>query len=373
VGRLAGGIAHDFNNLLTVIQSYADLLLSTTPADDERHADLQEILHAARSAAGLTRQMLAFSRKQVLAPQRVDLSRSTRGVIGMVKRIIGDNIEVKTTLREDVHPIWADAGQLEQVLINLAVNARDAMPNGGLLKIETANVRLEQGNASYHGQSIPAGDYAMLAVADTGVGMPEEVRRQIFEPFFTTKDAGRGTGLGLSTVYGIVKQSEGFIWVYSEPGQGSVFKIYFPRYAGDEEEDSMAVAAPRLRHDRASSVLLVEDEPHVRAAVRRVLETRGFRVTEAEQPSEALTLFMDPARHFDLVITDMMMPQKTGAELVRDFSERCPGLRAIIMSGYSEEATSRQWRLPPQALFVEKPIEPAELFRKINEAFGWAD
>jgi PAS domain S-box-containing protein len=373
VGRLAGGVAHDFNNLLTVIHTYTDILLSTTAADDPHRADLEEILHASKSAAALTRQMLAFSRKQVLAPQRVDLSVATKGVIGMIKRIIGDNIEVKTSLRDDIAPIWADAGQLEQVLINLAVNARDAMPTGGLLKIETANVRLEHGNASYHGQSIPPGDYAMLSVADTGVGMPDDVRRQIFEPFFTTKDAGRGTGLGLSTVYGIVKQSEGYIWVYSEPGHGSVFKIYFPRYTGDDTVVTTRMPEPSLRHDRGASILLVEDEPHVRGAVRRVLESRGFRVTEADQPSAALTLFMDPARNFDLVITDMMMPQKTGAELVRDLSERRSGIRAIIMSGYSEEATSRQWRLPPQALFIEKPIEPADLFRKINEAFGWAD
>jgi PAS domain S-box-containing protein len=353
VGRLAGGIAHDFNNLLTVIHTYADILLSTMALDDPHRADLEEILHAAKSAAGLTRQMLAFSRKQILAPQRVDLSAATKGVIGMIKRIIGDNIEVKTSLREDIAPIWADAGQLEQVLINLAVNARDAMPTGGLLKIETSNVHLEHGNASYHGQAIPPGDYAMLTVADTGVGMPEDVRRQIFEPFFTTKEAGRGTGLGLSTVYGIVKQSEGYIWVYSEPSHGTVFKIYFPRYTGDEDVVNTRIAEPRLRHDRGASILLVEDEPHVRGAVRRVLESRGFVVTEADQPSAALTLFMDPARNFDLVITDMMMPQKTGAELVRDLSERRSGLRAIIMSGYSEEATSRQWRLPPQALFIE--------------------
>jgi PAS domain S-box-containing protein len=373
VGRLAGGIAHDFNNLLTVIHTYADILMASTPPEDPRHADLAEILHASKSAAGLTRQMLAFSRKQVLDPRRLDLNEATTSVIAMIKRIIGDHIEVSTTLRTGVNPIWADGGQIEQVLINLAVNARDAMPEGGLLRIETANARLDSGYASYHGQAIPAGDYVLLSVTDTGIGMTEEIQRQIFEPFFTTKDAGSGTGLGLSTVYGIVKQSEGYIWVYSEPGQGTAFKIYFPRYAGEEEPAVLPIPDRPLRADRLATVLLVEDEPHVRAAVKRVLESRNVRVVEADRPSAAIAIFEDKTRTIDLVITDMMMPEMTGADLVRELTTRRANLRAIIMSGYSEEATSRQWRLPPNALFIEKPIEPAELFRRMHEAFGWHD
>jgi PAS domain S-box-containing protein len=373
VGRLAGGVAHDFNNLLTVIHTYADLSLNATPESDPRRADLAEILHAAKSAAGLTRQMLAFSRKQVLEPRRVDVNEATAGIIKMIKRIIGDNIEVKANLRDHIHPIWADPGQLEQVLMNLAVNARDAMPNGGLLRIETANAHLDSGYASYHGHAIPAGDYVLLSVADTGVGMSEELQKKIFDPFFTTKEPGKGTGLGLSTVYGIVKQSEGHIWVYSEPGQGSVFKIYFPRYTGAEEPAVLPVPDRPMRHDRAASVLLVEDEPHVRAAVRRMLESLRCTVVEADRPSAALELFNNGARQVDLVLTDMMMPERTGAELVREMTAIRPDLRAIIMSGYSEEATSRQWRLPPNALFIEKPIDPSELLRKMNEAFGWRD
>jgi PAS domain S-box-containing protein len=373
VGRLAGGVAHDFNNLLTIIHAYADMAVKETPVGDPRRADLEEVLHAAKSAAALTRQMLAFSRKQVLEPQRLDLNRSTTGIIGMIRRVIGENIEVKTTLREGIHPIWADPGQLEQVLMNLAVNARDAMPDGGMLKIETANVHLDSGYASFHGQAIPAGDYVMLSVADTGVGMSDEIQKKIFEPFFTTKEPGKGTGLGLATVYGIIKQSEGYIWVYSEPGQGTVFKIYFPRHTAQEEPAVLPVPDRPLRHDRMATILLVEDEPHVRAAVRRILESRRFTVLEADRPSVAHKVFAEKSAMIDLVLTDMMMPERTGAELVRELTALRPDLRAIIMSGYSEEATSRQWRLPANALFVEKPIEPSELFRKMNEAFGWRD
>jgi PAS domain S-box-containing protein len=373
VGRLAGGVAHDFNNLLTIIHAYADMAVKETPASDPRRADLEEVLHAAKSAAALTRQMLAFSRKQVLEPQRLDLNRSTTGIIGMIRRVIGENIEVKTTLREGIHPIWADAGQVEQVLMNLAVNARDAMPEGGMLDFETANVHLESGYASYHGQAIPAGDYVMLSVADTGVGMTEEIQKKIFEPFFTTKEPGKGTGLGLATVYGIIKQSDGFIWVYSEPGQGTVFKIYFPRHTGQEEPAVLPVPDRPLRHDRMATILLVEDEPHVRGAVKRILESRRFTVLEADRPSAAHKVFAEKSASIDLVLTDMMMPERTGAELIRELTALRPDLRAIIMSGYSEEATSRQWRLPANALFVEKPIEPSELFRKMNEAFGWRD
>jgi CheY-like chemotaxis protein len=247
------------------------------------------------------------------------------------------------------------------------------MPDGGMLKIETANVHLDSGYASFHGQAIPAGDYVMLSVADTGVGMSDEIQKKIFEPFFTTKEPGKGTGLGLATVYGIIKQSEGYIWVYSEPGQGTVFKIYFPRHTAQEEPAVLPVPDRPLRHDRMATILLVEDEPHVRAAVRRILESRRFTVLEADRPSVAHKVFAEKSAMIDLVLTDMMMPERTGAELVRELTALRPDLRAIIMSGYSEEATSRQWRLPPNALFVEKPIEPSELFRKMNEAFGWRD
>ena len=370
VGRLAGGIAHDFNNLLTVIHTYAELALSATPEGDERRDDLEEIRRASVSAARLTRQMLAFSRKQVLAPRKIDVNDAINGLTGMMQRVIGDHVKVSTDLRPNLGHIWADAGQLEQVLVNLAVNARDAMPNGGMLRIETANATLHEGYSSHEGYPIPAGDYILLAVSDSGVGMTREVQARIFEPFFTTKQPGQGTGLGLSTVYGIVRQSSGYIWVYSEPGQGSCFKIYFPRHVGDDAAPAPTAADPIVVTTRAAELLLVEDEPLVRGAVRKILQKAGYTITAVDSAAAAITEFATRQGRFDLVITDMVMPGMTGADLIRELRERNPDLRAIIMSGYSEELTRRETLLPANAVYLEKPISPNELTSCVNELLG---
>jgi two-component system, cell cycle sensor histidine kinase and response regulator CckA len=370
VGRLAGGIAHDFNNLLTVIHTYAELALSATPEADERREDLEEIRRAAVSAARLTRQMLAFSRKQVLAPRKIDVNDAITGLTGMMQRVIGDNVKVSTDLRPNLGHIWADAGQLEQVLVNLAVNARDAMPKGGMLRIETANATLHEGYSSHEGYPIPAGDYILLAVSDSGIGMSREVQARIFEPFFTTKQPGQGTGLGLSTVYGIVRQSGGYIWVYSEPGQGTCFKIYFPRHVGEDAALVEPAKDPIVVTTHAAELLLVEDEPLVRGAVRKILEKAGYTITAVDSAPAAITEFATRHGRFDLVITDMVMPGMSGAELIRELRERNPELRAIIMSGYSEELTRHETVLPANAVYLEKPISPNDLMTCVNDLLG---
>jgi two-component system, cell cycle sensor histidine kinase and response regulator CckA len=288
---------------------------------------------------------------------------------GMLERVLGDHVEVVTQLSPELGPIWADAGQLEQVLVNLAVNARDAMPNGGTLRIETGERRLDDGTDG-HRHFIPAGRYVMLAVSDTGAGMTEEIKAKIFEPFFTTKGVGEGTGLGLATVYGIVKQSGGYIWVYSEPGRGSTFKLYFPLYTGSETGIPEATGEYQIPAAEAATILLVEDDSMVRHAVRRILDRSPHTIFEAASAREAIAQFNEKRGRVDLVITDMVMPNMTGGELIRELRERNPQLRAIIMSGYSEEATTREWRLPPNSVFVEKPISPSKLLRCVAEALG---
>jgi len=372
VGRLAGGVAHDFNNLLTIINTYSDFLLSAMPSDDARRGDVEEIRRAVASAARLTRQMLTFSRRQIVSPTTLDLNEAIAGMAGMLARVLGDHVRVETALQPGPLPLLADAGQLEQVLLNLAVNARDAMPGGGTLRIETGQVTLDDGfEAQGHQRIIPAGRYVMLAVSDTGGGMSDEVKSHIFEPFFTTKGAGHGTGLGLATVYGIVKQFGGYIWVYSEPDRGSSFKIYFPLHLAAAD-----VALPGATGEFAippqerATLLLVEDDAMVRSAVRRILERSPHDIHEAATPADAIEMFKSQRGRIDLVVTDMMMPQMTGAELIRELRERNPNLRAIIMSGYSEAAASRDWRLPPNALFLEKPIAPNKLLRCIAEVLA---
>jgi PAS domain S-box-containing protein len=369
VGRLAGGIAHDFNNLLTVINTYTELSLARMSQDDPTRSDLQEVLRAGVSAAKLTRQMLAFSRKQILAPRVLDLNETITALSGMLSRVLGAEVNVVTELGGDLGPIWADAGQIEQVLMNLAVNARDAMPNGGTLTIATAQLDLGEGYRAFH-HAIPPGSYITLAVSDTGVGMTADVKEHLFEPFFTTKQPGQGTGLGLSTVYGIVKQSGGYIWVYSEPGHGSTFKIFIPRYNGDDVEIPAATGEFVVPPSGKGTILLVEDDSMVRAAVRRILERLPHAVLEAQSGAEAMEVFRQRQGRIDLVVTDMVMPSMTGADLIRELRDWQPTLPAIIMSGYSEETTTRDWRLPSNATFLEKPLSPARLLRAVTEALG---
>jgi len=370
VGELAGGVAHDFNNLLTVIRTAAELLLADLEGDDARLADAAAIKDAANRGASLTRQLLAFSRKQVLHLRVMDVNAVVTGLEPMMRRLVEENIAVVTRLATDLDRVKADANQLEQVILNLVVNARDAMPDGGTLLIETSNVVLDEEYPRAHATA-QAGPHVVLTVTDTGCGMDAATQARIFEPFFTTKPMGRGTGLGLATVYGIVKQSGGNIWVYSEVGRGTTFKIYFPRYTGADEEvdEAKAHGLPNGREDDPSdaTILLVEDDVAVRAAVRRVLERRGYRVLEAPNGAEALAAAAKPAEVIDLVISDMVMPGMSGLELRQHLLVLRPALQVLLMSGYSEEAITRLGGSGPLPSLIEKPFTVDGMLAKVRD------
>jgi two-component system cell cycle sensor histidine kinase/response regulator CckA len=366
VGRLAGGVAHDFNNILTAIMGSAELLLEDLPEGHPRREDATEISRAARRAADLTRQLLAFSRQQVLAPKVVDLGDIVRNVEPMLRRLIGENIALHAVLAPDLGAVRADPGQIEQVILNLAVNARDAMPRGGKLTIETANVDLDQSYAREH-STVQSGPYVMLAVTDSGVGMDETTRAHLFEPFYTTKEFGRGTGLGLATVYGIVKQSEGYIWVYSEPNHGATFKIYLPRVDAPAEPMRPAEAATRARHLGTETILLVEDEQLVRTLVHKVLGQQGYTVLEAPAGEEALAVAAAYAGEIHLLVTDVVMPGVGGRELAHRLAQDRPRTRVLYLSGYSDDAIGRHGMLDPGTFFLQKPFTPAVLVRKVRE------
>ena len=358
LGRLAGGIAHDFNNLLTAIQGHTSLMLAELEEGDAHRADLQEIKRAAERAASLTRQLLAFSRKQVLQPKIVDLNVIVQEMEKLLRRVIGEDIELVVLQEPSLGRALADPGQLEQVVMNLVVNARDAMPCGGRITIETANVDLDERTAQRLPGPIRPGPYVMLAVTDTGHGMDKETQSRIFEPFFTTKE--KGTGLGLSTVYGIVKQSGGYIWVYSEPGQGTTFEVYLPRVEAVAEP---ATGADRLGEARGGSetILVVEDEGAVRDLVRRSLERKGYTVLCASSTDEALTLGSRRDRPIHLLLTDVVMPQMSGYELARRLTLLRPEMRVLYMSGYPENGTAQRAMMEPGAWLLEKPFTPYEL------------
>ena len=364
VGRLAGGIAHDFNNLLTAIAGYSDLLLAELPANDPRRESAVEIREAGRRAAGLTQQLLAFSRRQVLEPRVLDLNAVIAGMEKMLRRVIGEDIELTTALDPGLWRTLADPGQIEQAIVNLAVNARDAMPRGGRLTLETANATLDEKFASAYA-TVQPGPHVMLAVSDNGVGMDATLQARLFEPFFTTKERGKGTGLGLSTTYGIVKQSGGSIWVYSEPGHGTTFKIYLPRC---EEPLSEHEAPPLPLTPRAGSetVLLVEDEAEVRRLVERLLQMQGYAVISASSPVEAISAARTVDK-VDLLLTDVIMPGMNGREMARLLSAERPRLRVLYMSGYTDAAIAQQGILPPGTAFLSKPFTPDALARKIRE------
>jgi len=365
VGRLAGGIAHDFNNLLTVITSYAEILLEDLTSQDPRRADMDEIRKAAVSAAGLTRQLLAFSRQQVLEPRVLNVNAVLASAEKLLQRLLGEDIELVAALTPEIGAVKADPGQLEQVIVNLAVNARDAMPDGGKLTIETANADMDEAYARVHPPAKP-GQYVVLAVSDTGVGMDEQTQRRIFEPFFTTKEVGKGTGLGLATVYGIVKQSGGFIWVYSEPGQGTTFKIYVPRV--DEPVEAVAPpAAPRESLRGAETVLLVEDAAAVRAVTRQVLDRLGYTVLEAPNGKVALHLATKHHGPIHLLLTDVVMPELGGRQLAEQLTALRPELRVLYASGYTDDAVVRHGVLKPGSAYLQKPFTPEVLARKVRE------
>jgi len=365
IGRLAGGVAHDFNNLLTVIKGYSELMLDELKEADPLRAEVDEIKKAADRAATLTRQLLAFSRQQVLAPKVIDLNAVVSNMDKLLTRLLGEDIGLYTVLEAGLGRVKADPGQIEQVVMNLAVNARDAMPRGGKLTIETANVELDDAYAREH-VGAKAGSYVMLAVSDNGTGMTPEIRQRIFEPFFTTKELGKGTGLGLSTVYGIVKQSEGYIWVYSEPGQGTSFKVYLPRV------DSPAEAVPTRTSRKPTftgneTVLLVEDEDGVRALVRQVLHKHGYTVLEARHGGEALLHCERHQGPIQLLLTDVVLEQMGGPELAQRLAGIRPDMRVLYISGYTDDAIIHHGVLKEGTAFLQKPFTTEALARKIRQ------
>ena len=365
VGQLAGGIAHDFNNLLTAILGCTQLLLHATPPEDQRREDVEEIKNAGLRAAELTRQLLAFSRRQVLAPKVLDVNAVVANMDKMLRRLLGEDVALVTHLAADLGPVSADPGQLEQVLLNLAVNARDAMPHGGRLTIDTANVFLTEEYAERH-HRLPPGPYVLLAVSDTGVGMDEMTQKHLFEPFFTTKEVGKGTGLGLATVYGIVKQSGGYIWVYSEPGHGTTLKVYLPRVPGAAEPLPVAVASPELRRG-TETVLLVEDAAPVRSLARKGLQGYGYQVLEAADGPAALELSARHPGEIDILVTDVVMPGMSGRELAERLAPARPGMRVLYTSGYTDDAMVHQGVLRSGVAFLQKPFVPETLARKVRE------
>ena len=363
VGRLAGGVAHDFNNLLTVITSYSQLLLDDLGAEDARRADLQEIQKAAAGAATLTRQLLAFSRQQVLEPRVLDLNTVVAAAGKMLQRLIGEDVDLVTVLAPDLGAVKVDPGQVEQVVMNLAVNARDAMPEGGKLTIATANAELESTHTQEH-SVVGAGAYVLLSVSDTGIGMDDRTRARIFEPFFTTKEKGKGTGLGLATVYGIVKQSGGFIWVYSEPGHGTTFKIYLPRVT-EAPLDLPLRRSPEVVRG-TETILLAEDSAGVRAVAREVLQRNGYSVIQASDGRAALELAATHSGTIHLLVTDVIMPEMSGRQLADRLREVRSELKVLFVSGYTDDAIIRHGILEPGIAFLQKPFTPESLARKVR-------
>jgi PAS domain S-box-containing protein len=366
IGRLAGGVAHDFNNLLSVILSYSQLLVEDLPAGDERRADLTAIVDAAERAAGLTRQLLAFSRQQLLQPKTVNLNTTVAQAEKMLCRLIGEDIELHTQLASDLGMVLVDPSQIEQVIVNLVVNARDAMPEGGKLTVETKNVTLDDGYAAVHANVAP-GRYVMMAVSDTGQGMDAATQARLFEPFFTTKEKGKGTGLGLSTVFGIVQQSGGSIWVYSEPSHGSTFKIYLPVVS----DPTLSVASPPLPRTLTArgseTILLVEDDAHVREVTRAILLRQGYQVLEAQDGEHALRLCAEHDASIDLLLTDVVMPRLSGRQLAERVLVLRPTLRVLYMSGYTDDAIVRHGVLGSGMAFLQKPLTPRSLATKVRE------
>lgn len=368
IGQLAGGMAHDFNNILTAICGYSDLTLRRLPSGHPVRRNVEEIKKAGDRAASLTRQLLAFSRKQILQPKVINLNVVVPEMDKMLRRLIGEDIDLLTVLEPKLGTVKADPGQIEQVILNLAVNARDAMPKGGKLTIETANVYLSEEYASEH-IACHAGHYVMLAVSDNGSGMDEATKNRIFDPFFTTKGIGKGTGLGLSTVYGIVKQSGGNIWVYSEIGKGTSFKIYLPRF-DEVVEDQQEDPTETQLSTGGEIVLLVEDEEMVRQMARQILEMNGYQVLEACHGKEALVVSEQHKGHIDLMVTDVVMPQMGGRELAERLAITRPDTKVLYLSGYTDEAIVHHGVLDDDVNFLEKPFTTDAFAQKVHEVLN---
>ncbi len=365
IGQLAGGIAHDFNNLLTAILGFGNFVLEDLGPDDPRRGHVEEILKAGHRAADLTAQLLAFSRKQLLQPTVVDVNVTVTESMKLLGRLIGEHIQMETVLTDGIGRVRADPVQLQQIVMNLAINARDAMPEGGRLTIETANIELDQSYGTQH-YAVTPGSYVMLAVTDTVVGMSDEVRGRMFEPFFTTKARGQGTGLGLATVYGAVKQAGGYIWVYSEPGRGSTFKVYLPRLPADATAEAV-LASPAPAVAGSELLLLVEDEEAVRTLTRMILTRIGYRVIEAANSDEAEARHREASGGVALLVTDVVLPGSSGPELFQRLAARDPQLKVLYMSGYTDDAVFRTGRLQRGVAFVQKPFTAAGIRKKVRE------
>jgi PAS domain S-box-containing protein len=365
IGRLAGGVAHDFNNLLGVITGYGEVVFKRLPPDDSLKSKMRQVLKAAERAAGLTRQLLAFSRKQVLQPRILDLNSVVADMDDMLRRVIGEDVQFTTRMEPRLGSVRADPAQVEQIIMNLVVNARDAMPEGGTLTIETRNADLEPSYTMTHPPTRP-GLYVMLSISDTGAGMDDATQARIFEPFFTTKEAGRGTGLGLATVYGIVKQSGGYIWAYSEVGVGTTFKVYFPRI--DEE----ALLPPVPEHGPivggSETVLLVEDESSLRELLREVLETNGYMVLAARDGSEALRIAGEHVGLIEMMVTDVIMPGMTGPRIADLIAPSRPTMKVLFISGYSDQSATRHGLVGPGRAFLSKPFGAEALLRHVRQS-----
>ncbi|HYM79090.1 MAG TPA: ATP-binding protein [Candidatus Dormibacteraeota bacterium] len=365
VGRLSGGVAHDFNNLLTVIMGYSQILAQGLTAGSELHNATTQIGSAVERAAGITRQLLAFSRKQVLSPRFIDLNNVMLSFDSMLRRLIGEDIEVHTVRARDLGTVEADPGQIEQVLMNLSLNARDAMPYGGKLTLETSNVELDDAYALEH-QPVKPGRYVMLAISDTGVGMSTEILTHIFEPFYTTKELGKGTGLGLSTVYGIVKQSGGYIWVYSEPGQGSTFKIYLPRMDQPAEKLGSEKGSNHVQRG-TETLLLVEDDSQLRQLTSSILAHCGYKVLVAGSTDEALALCKTNYHEIELLVTDVVLPGMNGRQLAEKVTQISPQVKVLYMSGYTSNAIVHHGVLDAGLWFLHKPFSLSVLVAKVRE------
>lgn len=364
VGRLAGGVAHDFNNMLSVILGYGETILEELVEGDPLRDSVKQIVEAGRRSAELTRQLLAFSRKQMLQPKVLNLNTVARNLEKMLRRLIGEDIKLELILTEELDCIKADPGQIDQVMMNLAINARDAMPTGGELLIETSNVELDESYTRDH-EGVNPGEYVMLAVTDTGCGMKKEDMLRIFEPFFSTKEKGKGTGLGLSMVYGIVKQSGGNIWVYSELGRGTTFKIYLPK-TEEKQESKRDVAGKDTNKGKGEHILVVEDEESLRELIKTILLRLGYKISLAENGGEALLLIEEKGLKPDLIITDVVMPNMSGKELAGRLKKNHPDLKVLFMSGYMENAIVHYGVVDSDIAFIQKPFKLREIATKVQ-------
>jgi signal transduction histidine kinase len=367
IGRLAGGVAHDFNNLLTVIKSYSTILLEALEGDTRRD-DVEEIAASADRAAALTRQLLAFSRRQMLQPRALELNSVVREIEKLLRRLIGEDIALQTLLEPEIWTVHADPGQIEQVVMNLAVNARDAMPAGGRLTIQTANGTVP---ALVGQRWLEPATYVTLSVSDTGVGMTPEVQAHLFEPFFTTKERGKGTGLGLSTVYGIVKQSGGDVTVTAEPGRGATFTVYLPRLTDSNGTRPKAAVGKHEVPRGRETILLVEDDPALRALAERILRSYGYTVLVAATGPRALGLVAEHSAAIDLVATDVVMPEMSGNALVEQLGVTRPGIPVLFMSGYTDDEVVRRGLSDGRAAFLQKPFTPEQLAFKVRQVLDW--